>query len=103
MIMQGMESVLQQMNAVASQASHQPREGHSRLNFAAHLESALDKISDVQHHARAQAEDFELGKPGVAINDVMMHVQKSSLLTQTATKVVSRVIAAYEEVKNLPI
>ena len=98
------ESVLQQMRATATQAGFAPPAAAAteRGGFAAELQRSLNNISDSQTHAYSQAEAFELGKPGVALNDVMVDLQKANVAFQTGIQVRNRLVAAYQEVMNLP-
>ena len=98
------ESVLQQMRVTAldtgiAPASNQPVES---AGFAAELKRSLDSISNRQESASKQAEDFELGKPGIALNDVMVDLQKANVAFQTGLQVRNRLVSAYQEVMNLP-
>ena len=43
-----------------------------------------------------------MGKPGVALNDVMFDLQKANVAFQTGLQVRNRLVAAYQEVMNLP-
>ncbi len=100
------ESVLQQMRVLAqtpgvradSAAANEAVGG----GFAGELRKSLDRISDTQQHAYGQAEAFELGKPGVALNDVMVDMQKANIGFQMGLQVRNRVVAAYQEVMNMP-
>jgi len=102
------ESVLQQMRATALQAGFAPAatqaaaEPAASGGFAAELQRSINNISDAQQHAYGQAEAFELGKPGVALNDVMVDLQKANVAFQTGLQVRNRLVAAYQEVMNLP-
>ncbi|MDM0042967.1 flagellar hook-basal body complex protein FliE [Variovorax dokdonensis] len=99
------ESVLQQMRTTAVRAGFQadvaqPAAGSG--GFAAELRRSLDGISDSQTRAYGQAEAFEMGKPGVALNDVMVDLQKANVAFQTGLQVRNRLVAAYQEVMALP-
>ncbi|MGR4869633.1 flagellar hook-basal body complex protein FliE [Variovorax sp. LARHSF232] len=102
------ESVLQQMRANALQAGSGPRpaggpaDGAEAGGFAAELRQSLNRINGMQQHAYGQAEAFELGKSGVALNDVMVDLQKANVAFQTGLQVRNRLVAAYQEVMNLP-
>lgn len=72
-------------------------------DFAAEMKSALGKISDMQQSARTQAQDFELGKPGVALNDVMVDLQKAGIALQMGVQVRNKLVSAYQEVMNMSI
>ncbi|MDM0030541.1 flagellar hook-basal body complex protein FliE [Variovorax sp. J22P271] len=98
------ESVLQQMRATAVQAGFSPAAAAPAESggFAAELKRSLDSISGAQTKAYGQAESFELGKPGIALNDVMVDLQKANVAFQTGLQVRNRLVSAYQEVMNLP-
>ncbi|MDM0074584.1 flagellar hook-basal body complex protein FliE [Variovorax sp. J22R24] len=98
------ESVLQQMRVTALQTGFAPTQAAPAETggFAAELKRSLDNISTAQTKSYAQAEDFELGKPGIALNDVMVDLQKANVAFQTGLQVRNRLVSAYQEVMNLP-
>jgi len=106
MSISAIESVLQQMRATALQSGIAPRpaaaEPAAQVGFAAELRHLLEGISTAQNRAYGQAEAFELGRPGVALNDVMVDLQKANVAFQTGLQVRNRLVAAYQEVMNLP-
>lgn len=69
--------------------------------FAGELKKSLDRISGAQQAASSQAEAFELGKPGVALNDVMVDMQKANIGFQMGLQVRNKVVTAYQEVMNM--
>ncbi|MBQ4797464.1 flagellar hook-basal body complex protein FliE, partial [Pectobacterium versatile] len=46
---------------------------------------------------------FTLGKPGVALNDVMVDNQKASIALQMGVQVRNKLVSAYQEVMNMTI
>jgi len=103
------ESVLQQMRTTSIQAGFAPADGVAGASdaaqgggFAAELRRTLENINGAQQKAYGKAEDFELGKPGVALNDVMVDLQKANVAFQTGLQVRNRLVAAYQEVMSLP-
>jgi flagellar hook-basal body complex protein FliE len=103
MSINAIESVLQQMRATALATGIAPTSGApvEAGGFAAELKRSLANISGAQQSAYAQAESFELGKPGVALNDVMVDLQKANVAFQTGLQVRNRLVTAYQEVMNL--
>lgn len=104
MSISAIESVLQQMRVTAlntgiAPASAAPAEAGG--GFAAELKRSLANISNAQQGAYAQAESFEMGKPGVALNDVMVDLQKANVAFQTGLQVRNRLVGAYHEVMSL--
>lgn len=98
------ESVLQQMRLTALQSAQTfaPASAPAGGSFAAELQRSLASISSAQQHAEGQAQAFELGQPGVALNDVMVDLQKANLAFQTGLQVRNRLVAAYQEIMSLP-
>ena len=105
----GIESMLQQMRAAVRAASGDTnvsgtmaaREANG--GFAAELQRSLRRVSDAQQSSYAQAEAFELGVPGVSLNDVMINMQKASISFQTAVQVRNRLVAAYQEIASMQV
>lgn len=98
------ESVLQQMRAL-NQAAGRPAQAGDEVaggGFAGALKQSLDRISGAQESASSQAEAFELGKPGVSLNDVMVDLQKANIGLQMGLQVRNKVVAAYQEIMNMP-
>ncbi|MBS0967428.1 flagellar hook-basal body complex protein FliE [Chimaeribacter arupi] len=104
MSIQGIQSVLQQMQATALQAAGPaPAQPLAHAGFASELKAAVGKISDIQNSARTQAEKFELGVPGVGLNDVMVDLQKSSVSLQLGVQVRNKLVSAYQEIMNMQV
>ncbi len=107
MSISSIESVLQQMRAIsqagqAAERGNAVSAGEAGGGFAGELKKSLDRISDSQQQASGLAEAFELGKPGVALNDVMVDMQKANIGFQMGLQVRNRVVAAYQEIMNMP-
>ena len=103
MAIQGIESVISQLQATAGVARNQSVESEPTISFAGQLHAALDRISDTQNAARVQAEKFTLGEPGVALNDVMTDVQKSSISLQMGIQVRNKLVSAYQDIMNMQL
>ena len=103
MSISSIESVLQQMRALAPSMGAAPASGGEAATggFAGELQKSLARISETQTRAYGQAEAFEMGKPGVALNDVMVDMQKANIAFQTGIQVRNKVVAAYQEVMNM--
>lgn len=104
MAIQGIEGVLQQMQATALQAGGlKPNSPVAGASFASELKAAIGKISDTQQTARKQAQDFELGVPGIGLNDVMVDLQKSSVSLQLGVQVRNKLVTAYQDIMNMAV
>jgi len=102
------ESVLQQMRSITQTAQTGERSAAASGveaaggGFASEFKKSLDRISNAQQQSAGQARDFELGKPGVALNDVMIDMQKASIGFQMGLQVRNKVVQAYQEVMSMP-
>lgn len=103
MAVQGIEGVLSTLQATASIAHNQSVQNEPTVGFAGQLHAAIDRISDTQNAARVQAEKFSLGEPGVALNDVMTDLQKSSVSLQMGIQVRNKLIAAYQDIMAMGV
>lgn len=103
MAIQGIEGVLQQLQATALSAGNPVQNSEPKVSFAGELQAALGRISETQTAARTQAENFAVGKPGVALNDVMVDLQKSSVSLQMGIQVRNKMVSAYQDVMNMQV
>jgi flagellar hook-basal body complex protein FliE len=103
------ESLLAQMRSVAraAQGVDQPvrPDGPSGASggFAAELTRSLNRVSQAQNAANAQAQSFELGNPDIGLSNVMIDLQKANLAFQATVQVRNRLVDAYKEIANLSI
>ena len=105
------QSVLSQMNQVASMAAPRPLSmqrtddvtGAAAPGFAAEFKLAVERVSAAQNHATTQARHFELGTPGVTLNDVMIDMQKASLGFQSLVQVRNKLVSAYQTIASMPL
>lgn len=104
MTIQSVEGVVQQMQATAVQAGGAaPGNSVQGTSFASELKAAIGKISDTQQSARQQAQGFTLGVAGISLNDVMVDLQKSSVSLQLGVQVRNKLVAAYQDIMNMPV
>jgi len=71
-------------------------------DFAAALKGALDAVSARQDHAAQLAKGFELGD-GTDLPEVMINMQKARLAFQTTMQVRNKLVAAYQDIMNMPL
>ena len=105
MSISSIESVLQQMRVLAPSMGAAPAYGSEAAagGFAGELQKSLARISNAQESASRQAEAFEMGKPGVSLNDVMVDSAKAGIGFQTGIQVRNKMVAAYQEVMNMAV
>ena len=102
---QGIEGVISQLQATAmSAAMRRIALPQPTVSFAGQLHAGARSGSAMHKpRARAQAEKFTLGEPGVALNDVMTDMQKASVSMQMGIQVRNKLVAAYQEVMSMQV
>jgi len=100
---EGMLQQLRGLSQVATGTTSQSAAPAAGGGFAGELQRTLGRINAAQERAYGQAEAFELGKPGVALNDVMIDLQKANVSFQTGVQVRNRLVAAYQEMMNMAV
>ncbi|EMH4162224.1 flagellar hook-basal body complex protein FliE [Pluralibacter gergoviae] len=103
MAVTGIESALLQMQSLTSAARGPQAEAAPAVSFSGQLTAALDRISETQLGAKAQAEKFAIGEPGVGLNDVMTDLQKSTISLQMGIQVRNKLVAAYQDIMNMSV
>jgi len=102
----GMQGVVQQMKALAAQAGGAPAKAATATGtggFGQAMRASLNRINDMQQAATGEAQAFQAGKPGVALYDVMIDTQESSVAFQVGVQVRNRLVNAYKEVMNMQV
>lgn len=99
--------MLAQMRQVAQAAANLPaadaQAAKAEGGFAAELAKSLSRVSEMQNTANAQAQAFQMGEPGVSLNDVMVDMQKAGIAFQATLQVRNRLIQAYQEIASMPV
>ncbi|MDT0500498.1 MULTISPECIES: flagellar hook-basal body complex protein FliE [unclassified Halomonas] len=101
------ESVLSQMQSLASQAAGQAggQQVDTRVGggFAGELHDAIHRINDLKLESADTAAAFQAGEPGVELNDVMVDMQKASIASEMGTQVRNRLVTAYKDIMNMQV
>ncbi len=103
MAIQGIQGVVQQLQATALAAANQSEGPQTANTFAGELSAAINRISDTANAAKVQAEKYAVGVPGIGINDVMVDLQKSSVSLQMGIQVRNKLVAAYQDIMNMQV
>ncbi|HEX4912125.1 MAG TPA: flagellar hook-basal body complex protein FliE [Permianibacter sp.] len=64
---------------------------------------ALDNVSSLQQQSSALQTRVELGDKSVSLVQAMVASQKSSIAFQATVQVRNRLVAAYQDIMNMPI
>lgn len=104
------QSALQQMQSLATQAAHGPETKGQHVStavgqggFADELYASIERINQSQQAASAKVTAFQMGDPEVALNDVMVDKQKASVAFQMGLQVRNRLVTAYKDVMNMQV
>ncbi|MGY4878833.1 flagellar hook-basal body complex protein FliE [Vreelandella aquamarina] len=103
------QSALQQMQSLASQASQSPVNDSQvaasvgRGSFGSELQASIQRINQLQKTAASQAMAFQEGDSDLSLNQVMADMQKSSVAFQMGTQVRNRLVTAYKDVMNMQV
>lgn len=107
------QSVLNQIRSLRQQAAGgiaQPRmpspagatqQAPDAPSFAELIGSGVERVNRTQQQAAAARKAFELGDAGLL--DVMLATQKARVEFRAAVEVRNRLVAAYQEIMNMPI
>lgn len=103
------QSALQQLHSLATQAAGQPANAQQvsqvvgQGGFAAELRASIQRINELQQTASGKALALQSGAPGVELGDVMVDMQKASIAFQMGVQVRNRLVTAYKEVMNMQV
>lgn len=100
------QATVQQLANVASQVNGQPQQvakGPVHGSFSSELQASIRRINELQQTAEVQANAFQAGDPKVALNDVMVDMQKADIALQMGVQVRNRLIGAYKEIMNMQV
>lgn len=73
------------------------------LDFGAALGKALERVDRSQKQAESLASNFARGKGDVPLHEVMLAMQKANIAFQGTVQVRNRLVAAYQDIMNMPI
>jgi flagellar hook-basal body complex protein FliE len=104
------DSMLAQLKMGAALAAGKPAPGDAGLgkntngvDFGAVLKNSLDQVNNTQQSAAKLARDFELGAPEANLTEAMITMQKASISFQYTLQVRNKLVAAYQEIMNMPV
>jgi len=74
-----------------------------KVNFTDVLGSALKQVNSIQQEAGQLKKDFEMGKEGVDLVQVMVASEKSSVAFTAMLEIRNKLMKTYNEVKNIRV
>ncbi len=100
------QALLAQMRALANEARGAELKGAAEISgtdFGQVLKQALDAVSADQQEASRMTLRLERSEAGVDLAEVMVAIRKANVSFQAATQVRNGLVAAYQEIMNMPI
>lgn len=73
------------------------------VDFAATLRASLAEVDAAQKTSAAITQRFQLGDSAVSLEETMVAMAKASLSFQQMIQVRNKVVAAYQDIMNMPI
>lgn len=98
--------LLDQMRAMTAQAQGVPAETaaiDSGESFSSLFSNAINTVNAIQKQSGALSREFQQGNPEIALSDVMVASQKSSVAFEATVQVRNRLVEAYQAVMRMPI
>lgn len=74
-----------------------------RGDFTQALQKALQQVSAQQLDAAAQGRRFQMGDPGVSLEQTMVAMQTANVQFQALIQVRNRVVSAYQDIMNMQV
>jgi flagellar hook-basal body complex protein FliE len=72
-------------------------------DFAATLKASIAEVDAAQKASAAVTQRFQLGDPKVSLEETMVAMAKANLSFQQMVQVRNKVVAAYQDIMNMPI
>lgn len=109
MSIQSMAGIIDQIHFQARQASglnkadRTDEANAAGSHFSDMLINSLNSINNAQDTAKTQSQAFLSGSSDIGLNDVMVSLQKSSLMLNMGIQVRNKVVSAYQEVMGMSL
>ncbi|TCJ16284.1 flagellar hook-basal body complex protein FliE [Parasulfuritortus cantonensis] len=105
MVNPGIEQMVNQLRAVASQAAGNvtpAQDAGAGQDFSALLQAAVAEVNNTQQEAKQLSEQYAAGD-AANLQDVVVSLQKASLSFQAMVQVRNKLVSAYQEVMNMQV
>lgn len=75
----------------------------AKVNFADALKGAVDAVNGNLVKSEELGKKFAMGDDSVALSDVMIAMQKSSISFQASIQVRNKLVSSYHEIMNMQV
>jgi len=99
------QQVLAQMRAMANSiggAESKPAAAQG-TEFGQMLRKAMEQVNETQQQSYGLTTRFVAGDESVSLSDAVVAMQKASLEFEAVSQVRNRLLAAYQEIMNMPL
>lgn len=107
----GVSQVLAQIRSLQAQATNAPRPplkneavaASPQNGFAKLLQNAIGQVANTQNNAAKLQESFSMGDRNTDLSSVMLASAKAQVEFKAMTEVRNRLVAAYQDIMNMPL
>jgi flagellar hook-basal body complex protein FliE len=99
------QQVLAQMRAMAQSIGGQETQASAArgADFGHLFKNALEQVNATQNQSFDLTSRFVAGDESVSLSDAVVSMQKASLEFEAVSQVRNRLLAAYQEIMNMPL
>lgn len=72
-------------------------------SFASLIAQSLERVNGAQASAESLSHQYQLGQNDVSLEDAMISLQKANIGFQTTVQVRNKLVAAYNDIMNMPL
>lgn len=91
------------LDTALASATKKGAASHAGGDFANLLAQSLERVNTTQGQAESMARQYQLGQNGVSLEDAMISMQKANISFQTTIQVRNKLVAAYNDIMNMPV
>jgi flagellar hook-basal body complex protein FliE len=103
----GAAELLQQIRALRAELDTTPQATRAPeaagASFGTLLAQSISSVNGMQQQAAALKTGFETGTGNASVVEVMVAAQKADLSFRAMTEVRNKLVAAYQEIMNMPV
>jgi flagellar hook-basal body complex protein FliE len=100
------QQILSQIRALNAELRSPPASAATEVKgpgFSELLQNSLASVSRTQETAQNMAIGYETGTGDASLIEVMVSLQEADLSFRTVTEVRNKLVAAYQEIMNMPV
>jgi flagellar hook-basal body complex protein FliE len=100
------EQILSQIRALNAELQSTPVNAATEVKstgFSQLLQNSLASVSKTQETAQTMAVGYETGTGDASLVEVMVAMQEADLKFRAVTEVRNKLVAAYQEIMNMPV